>query len=409
MKRFRSKQTWGSMLLISALAAPGLALADSPYDNQVTPAVQQLNNDMNAQQMDSKAGQSYVSEIWNYMNADFSNKDLARAIINYVAATRVNDYLYNQQLLWMAAPGSVYAAQAGAAVGQVNLPTVALPLSNASLISAVGPYSAATNLTGPLVAGNNAQNPTPLTQGALYTQLQPYFTSGDTTGLVVVNPGLFLETDNLSKFNNNQGITPTQSQQMINLVTNPFPSAPILTGTLANPSGADQDTMVNALVGNAGITVSASALSDIVARRTPSSSSSPSMIEVMNTHSQQRFGNSQWYTQIAAASEPALLRELDHMMAFSLWMQFQQFKLLEQQTALMATMNTVMARINVGLGQLNSQMAQATAQAKASTSTLQQQIQNQNTSCPSGQISNGTGGCVCGSGPNAGQNAANGC
>ena len=74
----------------------------------------------------------------------------------------------------------------------------------------------------------------------------------------------------------------------------------------------------------------------------------------------------------------------------------------------MATMNTVMARLNIGLNQLNAQMAQATAQAKASTATLQQQM-NQNNSCPSGQISNGTGGCLCGSGSKAGQDASGGC
>lgn len=408
MKRFRSKQTLGSMLLISALVAPGIVFADAPYDNIVTPAVQQLNNDMNAQQMDSTVGQSYVSQIWNYMNKDFSNKDLARALINYQAALQVNEYLYNQQLLWMAAPGSVYAVQAGSAAGQFNVPTLALPISNSSFLSSIGSYSGASNFTGPLAPSGNAQNSKPLSQGDLYTQLQPFFASGDTSGLVVVNPGLFLETDNLAKFNNNQGISSAQSQQMINIVTNPFPTAPVLSGSLSNPSGADQDTLVNGLVGNAILTVSSSALSDIVARRTPQSSSTPSVIEMMNKYSQQRFTNPDWYSQIATASEPALLRELAHMQAYNTWVQFQQFRLLEQQTALMATMNTVMARLNIGLNQLNAQMAQATAQAKASTATLQQQM-NQNNSCPSGQISNGTGGCLCGSGSKAGQDASGGC
>lgn len=394
MKRFRSKQTLGSMLLISALIAPGLALADAPHDNMVTPAVQQLNNDMNAQQMDSTVGQSYISQIWNYINKDFSNKDLARALINYEAAARVNDYLYNQQLLWMAAPGSVYAVQAGSAAGQFNAPTIGLPMSNSSFLASVGAYSGASNFTGPLAPSGSAQNSKPLTQGDLYTQLQPFFSSGDTAGLVVVNPGLFLETDNLAKFNNNQGISAAQSQQMINIVTNPFPTAPLLTGSLANPSGADQDALVNGLVGNAIITVSGSALSDIVARRTPQSSSTPSVIEMMNKYSQQRFTNPDWYTQISTASDSALLRELAHMQAYNTWVQFQQFRLLEQQTALLATMNTVMAKLGVGISQLNAQIAQATAQAKASTATMQQEAEKYKNSCPSGQVPDGKGGCV---------------
>ncbi len=345
------------------------------------------------------------------LNMDMKNSEMVQAILNYLAAASVNQTLYDQELLFMAAPGSVWAVTAGATVGKTKVGTAALALSNQNFLAAISPYTASTSLTGPLapptttpIGGSSSTSSTAplLTKSAVYnTYFAPYVVGGDTSGLMVVNLAQFMQSNNLNTMN----ITPTQAQQMINLVLTPFPTidpglATKIAGGPTQIDGGAQDAIVNGIVENAIVSVSMSALSDIVARRTPGAGADPSssgqatmsVMESMDQYSAQRFTNPGWYTQISTASDTALLRELAHMQAYSAWMQFQQFRVQEQQMALLATMNAVMAKMNVGLDQLNVQMQQAASQAQQAQAQYNAQS---SVTCPSGQMNNGTGTCVC--------------
>ncbi|MBS0289076.1 MAG: hypothetical protein JSS07_03430 [Proteobacteria bacterium] len=427
MNKIKTKQMIKLMLLVGVFSAPIATFADA--DTTAAVRALQSSNEGNFSAVNStlSAGNQDLDDIKNnsqsildFMNQHMKNDELIRALINYEAAARINEYQYNQDLLFMAAPGSVWAVQAGKLVGNTMVGDAALKLVNSSMLSSLRPYSLAGNFTGPLANGSPGTLElipagTVLTKDNVYgNYISQFVTSGDTTGLTIFNLGQFMESNNLVK----QKIAPEQSQQMINMVLDPFPGLdPSLQTQLAssknNPSsltGAAKEAIVDAIANNAILSVSISALSDIVARRTPGTDGNgnqlpQSVMETMDQYSAQRFTNPAWYTQISTASDTALLREIAHMQAYSSWMQFQQFRVLEQQMALLATMNSMMTKMNASMEQLNIQLEKASAEAQQTNANIQQQAAQ----CPAGQVPSGTGGCLCGSGSRAGQDAAGGC
>ncbi len=419
MKRFNVTKMIGVMLLVGASLAPLQTYADAE-DVAAIQALQKSNEanlgPINANTQTSLSDLDMIKQYTGSLpvQLDMKNSEMVQALLNYMAAASVNQTLYNQELLFMAAPGSVWAVTAGSIVGKTKVGQAALALSNQNFLASVTPYSYSTNITGPLAAPPPPPGSTPspgllLTKSAVYdTYFAPFVTQGDSNGLTVVNLAQFMQSDNL----NTMKITPDQSKQMINLVVNPFPViSQDLTGKItaakADPSVIDlgaKESIVDGIVENAIVSVSMSALSDIVARRTPGSDPSGgqatvSVMESMDQYSAQRFTNPSWYTQISTASDTALLRELAHMQAYNSWMQFQQFRVQEQQMALLATMNAVLAKMNAGLDRLNVQMAAAEATAQKTQSDFNAA---NSVKCPSGQMNNGTGSCVCASGKNAG-------
>jgi hypothetical protein len=312
---------------------------------------------------------------------DYSRKDAVSALINYEAASRMQDYQLNQQLLFMQAPGSVFSIQAGAMVGATNSAGFALGMSYASFALSMNGLSQASNLkiNGNPVAGTTGVS-VPVGPLEMYQQIGNFVKSGDLSNLAIVNIAPLLQTDNLA--DPKSGISQSQALTLVNMIADPFPSVDptILSKIKSNTplTGADMEAVGSRVASYAIVGVSATALTDIIARRVPGSNQTQSVMQIMDNQSQERFTNIQWYNSIGAASEAALLREIAHMMAYNQWVSYEQFRVSEQQLALLASINSVMARVNVSMQQMTSQMAAGQAQASAAQQQVQQKLNTQN-------------------------------
>lgn len=357
MKTSNFKQALRGLLLIAIASMPGFALADAD-------TVQAINN------MNQNLGNLLQNQV-----GDLTRNQQVAALINYEAAARIQEYQYNQQLLFMVAPGSNWALKAGDVVGASNNAAIALNIANKGLVNNLGLLTKATKLTL-----NGTEYPVDTISGPLqyYQQLQAFVQGGDTTNISSLDPSSILLSDNLTK--SSPPISQTQAQNLVNIITNPFPYIdPDLQNKIKNGTtltGADMENIANSAAQYAVVGVSVAALSDIVARRVPAQNQTQSIMDIMDQYSGQRFVNPDWYTAIGAASDTALLREIAHMEAFKIWLAYEQFRISEQQLALMASLNAVMAKMNIGIQQFTQQMQSATAQAKSSQLQLQQLQKN---------------------------------
>lgn len=312
---------------------------------------------------------------------DYSRKDAVSALINYEAASRMQEYQLNQQLLFMQAPGSVFSIQAGAMIGATNSAGFALGLSYASLALSMNGLSQASSLkiNGDPVPGMAGLS-VPAGPLQLYQQMGKFVQSGDLANLAIVNIAPLLQTDNLS--DPKSTLTQSQAITLVNMIADPFPyvDPTILTKIKSNTTltGADMEAVGSRVASYAIVGVSVTALSDIIARRVPGNGQTQSVMQIMDNQSQERFTNVQWYNSIGAASEAALLREIAHMMAYNQWVSYEQFRVSEQQLALLASINAVMSKVNVGIQQMNSQMVAGQAQSQAAQQQLQQKLNTQN-------------------------------
>lgn len=307
----------------------------------------------------------------------WTRKQLASALINYEAAARMQDYMLNQQLLFMSAPATIWAIQAGAVVGGSTTSTTALGISDKSLVYSLGGLTKANKIT--LHGTDYPISTQPTGPLVFYNQLQKFFQTGDATNLANVSIASVMQFDNLSS----ASVTQDQAQTLVNALVDPFPAIdPAVQLKIKNGqdlSGQDMEALGSKVASYAIVGVSAMALSDIIARRVPSKGQDKSVMEIMDKASQQRMKDTAWYNDIGAASEPALLREIAHMMAYNQWVAYQQFRVTEQQVALLASLNSVMAKTNVMIDQLNRQLMAAQAQAQSSSAELQQKLNNLNT------------------------------
>lgn len=313
---------------------------------------------------------------------DYSRKDAVSALINYEAASRMQDYQLNQQLLFMQAPGSVFSIKAGAMIGATNSAGYALLLSNTSMALSMNGLTQAPTIkaNGAAVLPPTALVNLPSGPLQMYQQMGNFAKSGDLSSLASVNIGPLLQTDNIldpkSTINQNQALT------LVSMIADPFPSVdPTILAKIKNNTpltGSDMEAVGSRVASYAIVGVSATALTDIIARRVPGSNQTQSVMQIMDSHSQERFTNVQWYNSIGAASEAALLREIAHMMAYNQWVSYEQFRVSEQQLALLASINSVMARVNVSMQQMTSQMAAGQAQASSAQQQVQQKLNNQN-------------------------------
>lgn len=310
----------------------------------------------------------------------FPRKDLAAALINYEAAALMQNYMLNQQLLFMGAPATIWAIQAGAVVGASDTTTTAMNISDQSLLYSLGGLTKADQVTlhGNKYPVNTTQVTGPI---AIYNQMQKFFQSGDATGLATISISSIMQSDNLNTAS--PAITQTQAQTLVNTLVDPFPAIdPVIKVKIQNGqtlTGQDMETLGGKIASYAIVGVSAMALSDIVARRIPTQGQQKSVMQIMDEMSQKRMNKTDWYNDIGAASEAALLREIAHMMAYNQWVAYQQFRVSEQQVALLASLNAVMAKTNVMIDQLNRQLMAAQAQAQSSSAELQQKLNNMTT------------------------------
>ncbi len=298
---------------------------------------------------------------------DITRTQLGTALINYQAAALMQEYQLNQQLIFMAAPGTDWAVAAGTAVGSasVNAGTVGASLYDNNLLRSLSVFSVATSITynGATAKPHDTRAGGP-TQ--IYQTMKPFLLTGDAGSL----PSFDVST--LTHLNK---IDPAVAQQLINNITDPFPTADskiisdlqTMVSGGGELNGADQEALGTKIMEQVLISMSASALGDIASRRIINNAnpSAPTIMETMDNYSQQRFTNPDWTKAMSASSEQAMIREIAHMTAYSIWLQYQQFKISEQQLALLASMNVVLAKMNAAIDNLNQQMSSAKAQGAA--------------------------------------------
>ncbi|HRE32437.1 MAG TPA: hypothetical protein PLD88_10725, partial [Candidatus Berkiella sp.] len=303
---------------------------------------------------------------------------------NYWAKESIQRYGYEEQRLFQVAPGSLWASKAGAEAGVLNFEKLALDITNRSMINSLGLLSGQKQIT---VGGVTVDFESTPAYGALelYRSMSGFFSGGDTANLKNINAGALLQATNLT----DAGFSKDDSQGLVNMLVNPFPTNnPDITAKLKSGSkldGSQMEQLGEMLAQYAVIGVSANAWADIVARRTPSdgsagggsSTDSKTVMQIMKETSESRFTSKDWYAAIGTASEAALLREIAHMMAYNQWVQYQQFRMAEQQVSLLASLNAIMAKMNKGVDQMNAELVKAQAEAKLQADKANKELQDQ--------------------------------
>lgn len=305
--------------------------------------------------------------------SDKTSEKASRALINYEAVSRMQDYMLNQELLFMAAPATIWAMQAGEVIGASKPEETAMSISEKSLINSLGGLTKSTKVTIRGVEySTEGLTTSPV---AYYDKLKTFFEAGDTSNLASLNFASVIQTTNIAK--EGSPVTKDQAQALVNILSDPYPYLdPAVVTKLKSGqplSGQDMETIGTRVAAYAVVGVSAMALGDIVARRIPTQGQQKSVMDIMRT-AEDRVKDKDWYDQLGAASEAALLREIAQMMAFNQWIAYRQSLVMDQQTALLSSMNAVMAKVNTGLDQMTRQLIATQAQAQAGKAELQQQM-----------------------------------
>jgi hypothetical protein len=131
-------------------------------------------------------------------------------------------------------------------------------------------------------------------------------------------------------------------------------------------------------VEQAALSVPISALSELAAKRIDQGDNVGSTIQLMAQQSKFRFTNPQWYGAIGSASSEAILREIAHMQAYNIWVQYQQYRMDEQMVALTATLVASQAKLAGALAKMTEQMAMMDNQAKDISSDIKDSFGDQN-------------------------------
>jgi hypothetical protein len=136
------------------------------------------------------------------------------------------------------------------------------------------------------------------------------------------------------------------AQEVIRTLTLPFPDGNIkamVSNGLAKSS--DKNYVAKMMAEHAIIGVARNSLNEIfverIAELTPTvPPQATSIMSIMETESGRRFKNQVWYDAVSQSSQEALLRELIHMEAFRLWMDYYRYRQSERMEALLAAMTS---------------------------------------------------------------------
>jgi hypothetical protein len=117
---------------------------------------------------------------------------------------------------------------------------------------------------------------------------------------------------------------------------------------------------VQALAKMAGVTASQTALVDIYTSRLPNKSvdkdgnqvDTSSLIKTMETEARRRFTNPDWTKAVSVASQEALLREIANIEAARLWVDYQNYRLLENLVAITAVQSANMIKMANKINQI---------------------------------------------------------
>ncbi len=389
MNKLSKKQALSNLLLLGTLlAAPGVALADEMTAQAVREADSHITGAVNDTRGSVEGVKSEVSKANDVLNKildkhDISSKEMVTALINYAAKASINKYALDEQKFFQVAPGSLFAARAADKASKIDTTRDATQIAVLSLINSLGMLSTAETITVLGITISVKEKPA---MGALqfYDAMRKFFESGDSNALKNVNAAALMQSTVLTGDDINDSTKDRPSQTLVNVLTNPFPVRDNdLRNKLKNGvnlSGAEMERLGMIIAQYALVGVSSNAWADIVARRTPPVDSSGkavpdglTMMQLMEQGSKDRFTNKDWYASIGASSETALLREIAHMMAYNQWVQYQQFRLIEQQVSLLASINGVMAKINTSIDTMTIEMRKAQEEAKIQAKKAEEQ------------------------------------
>lgn len=132
------------------------------------------------------------------------------------------------------------------------------------------------------------------------------------------------------------------AEDLIRMLTLPFPNSNIkdmVRDGLAKNS--DKDYVAKMMAKQAAISVARNSLNEIYGARLAETISTvppktSSIMSIMEDESGRRFKNKDWYDAVSQSSNEALLRELVHMEAFKLWMDYYRYRQSERMEALLA-------------------------------------------------------------------------
>jgi hypothetical protein len=301
--------------------------------------------------------------------------DGSKAIINYLAETAIREYEMRMESMLLPAPGSISAMETGILVKNYYF-------DDAAKVFVSDAIQRGLPIEQPKDYGGKVQ---------LFRMLQAYFkpvSSGDSEVPDVTQ----LDKINIATLMQNTTVSNEQVKSLLDILTNPFPVPLNLDALKAGDESysiQDQQFLAKRAVQQAILSVSLNAFSEIAAKRVPSRASfsdedstddittgdeilptdegdevGASMIEALKSESEARFGNPGWYAELGRASNEAILRELAHMEAFRLWVEYLKYRQDEVVVSLLATMVAMNAEMAANMSTFSEKMTDQAMKSK---------------------------------------------
>lgn len=355
MKMFKLPYYLTGLMLVSGLGFSQVVLAEADAGVSVVQAIKELDannqNGFNSNALKLDEIRESVTKHYELSDSDYRNKELASALINYWADVALKEYDFKKELLFMNAPGTEKAIEAGQKIGESVANDYAQALVETNFKKAMGAYWPTEDESA--IA---AQNVSPKIQLFIEMMRRMEETPGDVNSL---NIGNILSKDRVEK---------DAAEGFIAYLTNPYPkvdqdiAAKMKAGT--ELTVAEKEKVAEKLIESINMAPSVTAFSELFSRRiaeqdaegTPEEEKHKTVMELVNEYSKLRFNTPEWYGMIGKASDTALLREMVHLLAYNTWMDQQAFKMKEQEVALLATMNANFTRMYAAMQGLVEQL-----------------------------------------------------
>ena len=290
---------------------------------------------------------------------DKKNSEIAQAIINYLAQIEQDRYTLLVKWHTDPAPGTDRAMTAGQNLGKIAY--------SDSVILAVG-----NKLVASFVVAPSDGSPQKTIESEIATKFSEYLKS--TSPINPLTPAQKVEQ--LSAINFSQ-----LYQKSVIISEGDRDNVDLLARLIADPFAkiisdkSSPEDIANAAVEKATASVSLNAFMEMIAKRNPSADTqNKSLLQIMEEESSWRMKDVKWFQNISVSSQEAVLREIAQMMAFNMWMNYQQYRQNEQITALMAAsvssqarLVNMMAVMSKTLGNAQAEVDAAKAQAEAAS------------------------------------------
>jgi hypothetical protein len=286
-----------------------------------------------------------LQQIADNSSGDMSRKELAQALINYEASARLQEYNLQEEKMFMMAPGSEMAIDAGIKAGTVA-PQVS---SNVKTITS--------SVVSKSISGSGGG-------AAPVDAMTPFLKSGDADSLDF-GINAILQKDRINSLE--------EAQTAINALT---VTDGIPVKVEKTDSGdidwvkTDRDAVRKKFNEQVNVMVATNALAELAAKRVAADSNSPSLAEILRDQSRKRFSDKDWYQNVGVSSTEALLREMVHMQAFQLEMNYQDHRMQEQIVSLLAAMLTTQNKFAVLLDELQQAVIEGSAAAEAASKDI---------------------------------------